>query len=170
MERSAIRAPLGQPPHSAALHAGYSEQVQRVLFGRKRKNPIKIADKGVVEWKYATCGYCSTGCSIEVGLNGAGAPVASRGVADADVNRGKPWLKGIFEHELFTSAGHGTPPLQRERWRDGGRRPGGGNSSCSKIPSRQSLPGLPSAPATPREATGVPSPFRPTSIEQPVEQ
>lgn len=89
-----------------------------MLFGRKRKNPIKIADKGVVEWKYATCGYCSTGCSIEVGLNGEGRPVASRGVADADVNRGKLCLKGIFEHELFTSAGRGTQPLMREQWHE----------------------------------------------------
>ena len=39
-----------------------------MLFGRHTKNPIKIADKGVTDWKYTTCGYCSTGCSIEVGL------------------------------------------------------------------------------------------------------
>ncbi|MCK4744141.1 MAG: nitrate reductase [Sulfuriflexus sp.] len=87
-----------------------------MLFGRKQKNPIKIADKGVVEWKYAACGYCSTGCSIEVGLNDAGKPIASRGVADADVNRGKLCLKGIFEHELFDSAGRGTEPKMREQW------------------------------------------------------
>jgi ferredoxin-nitrate reductase len=85
-----------------------------MLFGRKHKNPIKIADKGVVEWKYATCGYCSTGCSIEVGLDRDGEPVASRGVADADVNRGKLCVKGIFEHELFRkTAGRGTIPLMR---------------------------------------------------------
>ena len=53
-----------------------------MLFGRKHKNPIKIADKGVVEWKYTTCGYCSTGCSIEVGLDRSGTAVASRGAAD----------------------------------------------------------------------------------------
>ncbi len=87
-----------------------------MLFGRMQKNPIKIADKGVVEWKYAACGYCSTGCSIEVGLNEDGKPVASRGVADADVNRGKLCLKGIFEHELFDSAGRGTEPLIRDQW------------------------------------------------------
>ncbi len=87
-----------------------------MLFGRKQKNPIKIADKGVVEWKYATCGYCSTGCSIEVGLNQQGKPVSSRGVADADVNRGKLCLKGIYEHELFDSAGRGMVPKQREQW------------------------------------------------------
>ncbi len=87
-----------------------------MLFGRTQKLPIKIADKGVVEWKYAACGYCSTGCSIEVGLNADGKPVASRGVAEADVNRGKLCLKGIFEHELFESAGRGTNVLMREHW------------------------------------------------------
>ncbi len=87
-----------------------------MLFGRTQKNPIQIADKGVVEWKYAACGYCSTGCSIEVGLNATGKPVASRGVAEADVNRGKLCLKGIFEHELFDSAGRGVKPLMRDQW------------------------------------------------------
>jgi len=87
-----------------------------MLFGRTKKNPIKIADKGIVEWKYAVCGYCSTGCSIEVGLNAEGEAVSSRGVADADVNRGKLCLKGIFEHELFTSAGRGLKPKMREQW------------------------------------------------------
>jgi anaerobic selenocysteine-containing dehydrogenase len=60
-----------------------------MLFGRKKKNPITLADKGVVDWKYTTCGYCSTGCSIEVGLNKDGKAVSARGVGDADVNRGK---------------------------------------------------------------------------------
>lgn len=85
-----------------------------MLFGRKHKNPIQIADKGVVEWRYATCGYCSTGCSIEVGLDDSGEPVASRGVADADVNRGKLCIKGIYEHELFRKTkGRGDQPLMR---------------------------------------------------------
>jgi assimilatory nitrate reductase catalytic subunit len=86
-----------------------------MLFGRKNKNPIKLVDKGVVEWRYTTCGYCSTGCSIEVGLDRNGKAVSSRGVADADVNRGKLCIKGILEHELFDSAGRGRVPLLRER-------------------------------------------------------
>ncbi len=89
-----------------------------MLFGRTKKNPIRLPDKGVVKWEYATCGYCSTGCSIEVGLDAEGRPVASRGVADADVNRGKLCLKGIFEHELFTTAGRGTRPLTRGHWQE----------------------------------------------------
>ncbi len=103
-----------------------------MLFGRTQKNPIKIADKGVVEWQYATCGYCSTGCSIEVGLNADGKPVASRGVADADVNRGKLCLKGIFEHELFASAGRGTQPLIRGHWHDAWQ-PTDWNSALDKV-------------------------------------
>ncbi|VAW91298.1 Assimilatory nitrate reductase large subunit [hydrothermal vent metagenome] len=89
-----------------------------MLFGRNKKNPIKIADKGVVDWKYTTCGYCSTGCSIEVGLDKDGAAVATRGVAGADVNRGKLCLKGIFEHELFNIPGRGDKPLMRDHFYD----------------------------------------------------
>lgn len=87
-----------------------------MLFGRKNKNPIKIADKGVVDWKYTTCGYCSTGCSIEVGLDDKGEAVATRGVGSADVNRGKLCLKGIFEHELFKLEGRGETPLIRDKY------------------------------------------------------
>ncbi|MEA3243574.1 MAG: nitrate reductase [Pseudomonadota bacterium] len=86
-----------------------------MLFGRKKKNPIKLADKGAVDWKYTTCGYCSTGCSIEVGLNKNGKAVSARGVGDADVNRGKLCIKGIFEYELFETEGRGRVPLMRER-------------------------------------------------------
>ncbi len=86
-----------------------------MLFGRDKKNPIKLVDKGVVDWKYTTCGYCSTGCSIEVGLDKDGKAVSSRGVGDADVNRGKLCIKGILEHELFESAGRGRVPLLREQ-------------------------------------------------------
>ncbi len=90
-----------------------------MLFGRRTKNPIQLVDKGVVEWKYTTCGYCSTGCSIEVGLDKHGNPVSSRGVADADVNRGKLCIKGILEHELFRNTpGRGDKPLVREHFRE----------------------------------------------------
>jgi assimilatory nitrate reductase catalytic subunit len=86
-----------------------------MLFGRHTKNPIKLADKGVVEWRYTTCGYCSTGCSIEVGVDAHGKGVAARGVGDGKVNQGKLCIKGIFEYELFDSPGRGLKPLQRDK-------------------------------------------------------
>lgn len=84
-----------------------------MLFGRNKKNPITLTDKGVVNWTYATCGYCSTGCAIEIGTNQEGKPVANRGVGSADVNRGKLCVKGIFEHEVFEAQGRGETPLMR---------------------------------------------------------
>ncbi len=84
-----------------------------MLFGRKNRNPIKIPAKDVAEWKYSVCNYCSTGCSIELGLNEEGKVVTSRGVADADVNRGKLCIKGILEQDLFESPGRGKVPLLR---------------------------------------------------------
>ena len=62
-----------------------------MLFGRRKKNPIILRDKGVVEWKYATCGYCSTGCSMEVGLDAAGKAVTTRGAAVASGAMDQAW-------------------------------------------------------------------------------
>lgn len=89
-----------------------------MLFGRKRRKPIKIPSKAVEQWKYATCNYCSTGCSIEIGLDKEGSIVTSRGHAGADVNRGKLCIKGILEHELFASSGRGAEPLLRDYFTD----------------------------------------------------
>ncbi|MFL0810861.1 MAG: nitrate reductase [Agarilytica sp.] len=86
-----------------------------MLFGRANRKPIKIVDKQVQEWKSAVCGYCSTGCTIEVGLNAEGRPVTSRGKGSSAVNRGKLCIKGLFEHELSESAGRGTVPLMRDK-------------------------------------------------------
>ncbi len=87
-----------------------------MLFGRKNRKPIVIPEKKVKEWKYTTCNYCSTGCSIELGLNDEGKIVTSRGHAGADVNRGKLCIKGLLEHELFESPGRGTRPLMRDKF------------------------------------------------------
>ena len=86
-----------------------------MLFGRKHNNPIKLPEKQVERWVYTTCGYCSTGCSIEVGVDKDGKGVTARGVGGAHVNQGKLCLKGIFEHELFYSANRGKTPLMRNR-------------------------------------------------------
>jgi len=85
-----------------------------MLFGRKKKNPIIIHNKQVSDWKYATCGYCSVGCSIEVGMNKEGKPVTTRGVGGADVNRGKLCVKGLTEAGIFDAIGRGLEPKMRD--------------------------------------------------------
>ena len=89
-----------------------------MLFGRKTRNPVSIPVKPVVDWKYSVCNYCSTGCAIEIGLGEDGKVVTSRGVADADVNRGKLCIKGILEQDLFESPGRGSVPLLRDKPQD----------------------------------------------------
>ena len=89
-----------------------------MLFGRRKKNSISIPPKPVEKWKYTTCGYCSTGCSMEVGLDKSGKAISTRGVSNASVNQGKLCLKGIFEYELFNSANRGRTPLLREHFFD----------------------------------------------------
>ena len=89
-----------------------------MLFGRRKKNSINIPPKPVEKWKYTTCGYCSTGCSMEVGLDKNGKAISTRGVSNASVNQGKLCLKGIFEYELFNSANRGRAPLLREHFFD----------------------------------------------------
>ncbi|WNC72830.1 nitrate reductase [Thalassotalea psychrophila] len=86
-----------------------------MLFGRKNRKPISIPSKKVEQWKYTTCNYCSTGCSIEIGLDTNKKVVTTRGHAGADVNRGKLCIKGILEHELFDSPGRGSEPLIRDK-------------------------------------------------------
>lgn len=86
-----------------------------MLFGRKSRKPITIPAKTVKQWHYTTCNYCSTGCSIEIGVNEENKVITSRGHAGADVNRGKLCIKGILEHELFNSPGRGTEPLIRKQ-------------------------------------------------------
>jgi assimilatory nitrate reductase catalytic subunit len=86
-----------------------------MLFGRSNKNPIRIFEKPVKKWIYTTCGYCSTGCSMEVGVNADGKAIDLRGVEDADANRGKLCLKGISEFELFNTPNRGTTPLLRKK-------------------------------------------------------
>ena len=86
-----------------------------MLFGRKNRKPIKIPSKKVSQWHYTTCNYCSTGCSIELGVDDNNKLVTSRGHAGADVNRGKLCIKGLTEYELFDSAGRGTAPLIRDK-------------------------------------------------------
>ncbi len=85
-----------------------------MLFGRTKKNPVSLPQKDVARWETVTCGYCSTGCSIDVGLDAQGRAISCRGNAEADVNRGKLCLKGIFEFELFETAGRGTQVLRRD--------------------------------------------------------
>ena len=69
----------------------------------------RVADR----WVKTTCGYCSVGCGMEVGVKN-GKAVAVRGDEHHPVNRGKLCPKGLSEHHILTAPGRATRPLLRK--------------------------------------------------------
>ena len=68
----------------------------------------KVAD----EWVKTTCGYCSVGCGMLLGVRG-GKVVTSRGDPHHPVNRGKLCPKGLAEHYVLESENRALYPLLR---------------------------------------------------------
>jgi assimilatory nitrate reductase catalytic subunit len=68
----------------------------------------RVADR----WVPTTCGYCSVGCGMLVGVKD-GRAVAARGDERHPVNRGKLCPKGLSEHHTLAAAGRAQYPLLR---------------------------------------------------------
>jgi assimilatory nitrate reductase catalytic subunit len=69
-------------------------------------NASRVADK----WVRTTCGYCSVGCGILIGVRQDRA-VAVQGDPDHPVNRGRLCPKGLSEHQAIHAEGRLTTPL-----------------------------------------------------------
>src|SRR5581483_9135962 len=68
----------------------------------------KVADR----WVKTTCGYCSVGCGMLLGVRN-GKVVTSRGDPDHPVNRGKLCPKGLAEHYVLDAENRALHPLLR---------------------------------------------------------
>ena len=68
----------------------------------------KIPEK----WVATTCGYCSVGCGMEIGLKN-GRAVSVRALDSHPVNRGKLCPKGLAEHYILESESRAKYPLLR---------------------------------------------------------
>src|SRR4051812_7256036 len=77
----------------------------------------KIPDK----WVPTTCGYCSVGCGMLIGVKD-GRAVTVRGDVDHPVNRGVLCPKGLAEHETLHTTARARYPLLRTAGR---RHPAG---------------------------------------------
>ena len=69
----------------------------------------RVADK----WVKTTCGYCSVGCGMLIGVKD-GKAVAARGNPQHSVNSGKLCPKGLSEHHILGAPGRATHPLLRK--------------------------------------------------------
>src|SRR5260370_38515950 len=70
------------------------------------------AEKAADQWVPTTCGYCSVGCGMLIGVKD-GRAVSVRGNADHPVNRGNLCPKGLAEHYTIATAARLTTPLLR---------------------------------------------------------
>ena len=66
------------------------------------------------KWVATTCGYCSVGCGIYVGVRN-GKAVSVRGIPDHSVNRGLLCPKGLSEHHTIHAMNRAEYPLLREQ-------------------------------------------------------
>jgi anaerobic selenocysteine-containing dehydrogenase len=64
-------------------------------------------------WVNSTCGYCSVGCGMQLGVKD-GRVVSVRGNPDHPVNTGKLCPKGLAEHYAIEAEGRARSPLLRK--------------------------------------------------------
>jgi assimilatory nitrate reductase catalytic subunit len=89
------------------LSPQYSYGIDPVLgFTSQRKHAQK--------WVKSTCGYCSVGCGMELGVRG-GKVVSVRGDPDHPVNYGKLCPKGLSEHHMLDAQDRALYPLLRKQ-------------------------------------------------------
>lgn len=80
---------------------------QDPVYGHVSKS--RVAER----WVKTTCGYCSVGCGMLVGVRDNKA-VAVRGNPDHPVNQGKLCPKGLSEHHILDAPGRSRQPLLRK--------------------------------------------------------
>jgi assimilatory nitrate reductase catalytic subunit len=92
---------------------GLDNLAEEYRFERSDSTGYTSAQKIPDTWVPTTCGYCSVGCGIEIGVKG-GRAVASRALAPHPVNRGKLCPKGLSEHYTIESENRAKVPLLRK--------------------------------------------------------
>jgi anaerobic selenocysteine-containing dehydrogenase len=72
------------------------------------RGPVS-ASRAVDHWVTTTCGYCSVGCGMRIGVRD-GVAVAVQGDPDHPVNQGRLCPKGLSEHQTIRAEGRLTTP------------------------------------------------------------
>jgi anaerobic selenocysteine-containing dehydrogenase len=85
----------------------------RYAYGEDARYGYVSASRVADRWVKTTCGYCSVGCGMLIGVKD-GKAVSARGNPDHPVNRGKLCPKGLSEHHVLDAPGRATTPLLRK--------------------------------------------------------
>lgn len=94
--------------------AGLDIQAEKYAYGSDPRFGYTAAEKIPDHWVATTCGYCSVGCGMFVGIK-EGRAVAGRGNPDHPVNQGKLCPKGLSEHYILDAENRAKRPLLRKK-------------------------------------------------------
>jgi anaerobic selenocysteine-containing dehydrogenase len=95
---------------------GFDNLRAEYAYARSATTGYTSAKKIPERWVATTCGYCSVGCGIEIGVRD-GRAVTVRPLASHPVNRGKLCPKGLSEHYILESENRAKYPLLRKNGR-----------------------------------------------------
>jgi anaerobic selenocysteine-containing dehydrogenase len=93
--------------------AGIDTAQSRYAYSKDSRYGYVSESRVAENWVKTTCGYCSVGCGMLIGVKD-GKAVAARGNPDHPVNRGKLCPKGLSEHHILDAPGRATQPLLRK--------------------------------------------------------
>ena len=79
---------------------GFDTQAERYSYGADPEFGYTALEKIPDRWVATTCGYCSVGCGMLLGVRD-GRAVAVRGDDNHPVNLGKLCPKGLAEHHML---------------------------------------------------------------------
>jgi assimilatory nitrate reductase catalytic subunit len=95
---------------------GLDTQAERYAYAVDPVAGFVSAQKVPERWVQTTCGYCSVGCGMFVGVKG-GRAVSVRGNPAHPVNRGMLCPKGLSEHHTIAADDRARSPLLRQNGR-----------------------------------------------------
>ncbi len=92
---------------------GFDIKEEEYAYGYDPEFGYVSAKKIPEKWVKSTCGYCSVGCGMLLGVKGDKI-VAVRGDKDHPVNEGDLCPKGLSEHHPVSSPDRATSPLMKQ--------------------------------------------------------
>jgi anaerobic selenocysteine-containing dehydrogenase len=101
---------MGSRLESLLARAGFGHGGERYTYEHDERFGPMSASRRPDEWVRTTCGYCSVGCGILLGVRD-GKAVAVQGDPDHPVNLGRLCPKGLTEHHTIDAPGRLTTPL-----------------------------------------------------------
>ncbi len=97
---------------SPAAWLGLGTRADDYRYGTDERFGVLAESRIPERWVRTTCGYCSVGCGMFIGVRD-GTAVAVRGDPDHPVNQGRLCPKGLSEHHTIAAPGRLRQPLMR---------------------------------------------------------